>query len=138
MKIGLRVGTFCLVLRRDQGPLFLGGGTVGKTHFRGVREPLRKVVAGNGILIFPLDNSGHFFPGWLGSVGRFRAWTDPCEIGPATHHLHGVAEMHLEDGPVRAVVLEAWDVGRELFEAGGSNSGQRRRSSRGRHWSGFG
>ncbi len=125
MEVKLHIGTLGLVFFRNQGPSSPGGGTIGKTYLCCIRKPLREVIGGNGVLIFPLDDSGHFLFGWHGSIDRLRAGVDPREVCPSTCHLYHVTEAHLEDGPVRAVVLEAWDVGWEFFEVGRSGGGRR-------------
>ena len=105
--------------------MFLSGGTTSQVHLCGVRKPLRQEVAGDGVLILPLDDCHGLILGGLGSVGRVGARVQASEVGPSVCHFHGVAEAHLKDGPVRSVGLKAWDVGWELLNSGRRGSGWR-------------
>ena len=124
MEIGLHISALGLVLLGDQVPTLLGGGAVGKTHFGGVGKPLRKEVTGNGVLKFPLDNLGGLFWSRLDRIDGVRIWAKSGEVCPSMCHLHGITEAHLEDGPVGAIWLEAWNIGQEFFDGGGSGGGQ--------------
>ena len=56
MKISLSVGTLGCVFLGNQVPSFLSGGTASQAHPHGVGKPLRQEVAGDGVLILPLDD----------------------------------------------------------------------------------
>ena len=120
----MRVCALRLVLLDDHVPSLLGGGTIGEAHFRGVRKPLREEIAGNGVLVLPLDDSFSFILGRFGCIGRLRARVKASEVRPSARHFHRVAEAHLEDGPIGSIVFEAWDVCRELFDGSGGDCGR--------------
>ena len=106
MEIGLRVCALGLVFFSYQVPLLLGGGAMHKVHFGGVGEPLRQEVACNGVLVLPLDDSSCLVLGRFSGVDGLGIRVEACEEDPSTGYLHSVTEAHLEDGPVRAIVLE--------------------------------
>ena len=90
--------------------MFLSGGTVGKSHFSDVEEPLQEIVAGNGVLVLSLDNCHGLFFGGLGRIHGFWTWVNAGEIAPLACHFHCVTETHFEDGPVGTVMLKARNV----------------------------
>jgi len=56
--------------------------------------------------------------GLVGVLGS-RSGGHSVEVRPELGGLHGLLESHGEDGPVGAIGLELWNVGRVLFNGGG-------------------
>ena len=110
MKICLSIGALGCVFLGYLVPSLLSGGTAGQAHLRSIGKPLRQKVAGDGVLILPLDYRSSLFLGRLGSICWLRMGIETSKVSPLVHDLHGITEAHLEDGLVRSIWLKAWDV----------------------------
>lgn len=125
MKISLSIGALGCVFLGYLVLLLLSGDTAGQAHLRSIGKPLRQKVAGNGVLILPLDYHGSLFLGRLGSICWLRTGIETSKVSPLVCDLHGITEAHLKDGPVRSIWLKAWDVCWELLNGGRCSSGWR-------------
>ncbi len=70
--------------------------------------------------------------GLVGVLGSRRGGSS-IEVRPALGGLHGLLELHGEDGPVRAISLKLGNVGRVLFDGGGGRHGSEKKLQQGIH-----
>ena len=100
MQVGLHVFALGLELLGDKFPMVLSTGAADHVHNSGVGEVLGQEVAGHSILMFPLLSRLNLNVCDIFDIFRPQFLSTAIKVAPLASNLHGVLEVHHEDGPV--------------------------------------